>query len=79
MAAGERYIIATTLYAGITGQLTVEITSSEGGRNNVIEYTYDGNGNRTEFSEYETGSKKETTYTYDKNDRKQCRNHADME
>ena len=69
MTAGERYIIAATLYAGITGEMVVEITPPDDGRNNVTEYTYDGNGNRTKLSEYEVGNKKQTTYTYDKNDR----------
>ncbi len=69
MTAGERYIIAATLYAGITGEMVVEITPPDDGRNNVTEYTYDGNGNRTKLLECEKGNVKQTTYAYDKNDR----------
>ena len=50
------------VYAG-TGNCILTVTPPDNGRDNVTEYTYDGNGNRIKLSEYEDGNKKETTYT----------------
>ncbi len=65
---GETYVIGVSLYGG-AGSVVLNITSPDSDKKNLTEYTYDGNGNRTKLLEYEKGNVKETTYTYDKNDR----------
>lgn len=65
---GERYVVGVSVYGSI-GSLILDIESPAHEKKNVTEYAYDGNGNRTELSECEKGNVKETTYTYDKNDR----------
>lgn len=68
LTKGEQYIVGVKVYAG-TGNCILTVTPPDNGRGNVTAYTYDGNGNRTKLLECEKGNVKQTTYTYDKNDR----------
>ncbi len=68
LTKGERYVIGVSVY-GSAGSLLLNIESPAHEKKHVTEYTYDGNGNRTKLLECEKGNVKQTTYTYDKNDR----------